>query len=138
MSTTPDYYAILQVTPQADREVIEAAYRRLAAKYHPDVDPSSGATERMKLLNAAHEVLSDPEKRRAYDLRRAVSPLEQPGGRRQRSPRVDLSEWITTAGWTIATLVASAAVSRYGLRGLLLAGLLLMAVWLITASRKGS
>ena len=66
MNQEPDYYAVLQVDPQAEKEVIQAAYRRLAAKYYPDVDPSLGASERMKLLNAAYEVLSDPEKRKAY------------------------------------------------------------------------
>ncbi|MFC2006663.1 J domain-containing protein [Chloroflexota bacterium] len=65
-----DYYTILQVDPRADPEVIQAAYRRLAAKYHPDVDPSSEATERMKLLNVAYEVLSDPVKRREHDMSR--------------------------------------------------------------------
>ncbi len=136
MTTAPDYYDILQVAPRADREVIEAAYRRLAAKYHPDVDPSPGATERMKLLNAAHEVLSDPEKRRAYDLRRQSLAAGQPGRQTQGKPRIDFNEWIATAGWTIAMLVASAAVSRYGVRGLLLAGLVILAAWLLLASRK--
>jgi len=65
--TQPDYYAILQVHPQADREVIGAAYRRLAARYHPDVNGSSDAVERMRQLNAAYEVLSDPASRAAYD-----------------------------------------------------------------------
>lgn len=69
-----DYYAVLQVDQHAEEEVIQAAYRRLAARYHPDVNPSPGALEKMKLLNAAYEVLSDPEKRRIYDLRHAGRP----------------------------------------------------------------
>lgn len=72
MKPESDYYAILQVDSQAEQDVIQAAYRRLAAKYHPDVDPSPGASERMKLLNAAYEILSNPEKRKAYDLYRAA------------------------------------------------------------------
>jgi curved DNA-binding protein CbpA len=63
----PDYYAILQVDPEAEPEVIEAAYRRLARKYHPDVNPAPDASQRMVELNAAYAVLGDPEKRAAYD-----------------------------------------------------------------------
>lgn len=70
MKPEPDYYTILQVNPRAEPEVIQAAYRRLAAKYHPDVDPSPEAIERMKLLNAAYEVLSNPVKRREHDMSR--------------------------------------------------------------------
>ncbi|MDX2051993.1 MAG: DnaJ domain-containing protein [Polyangiaceae bacterium] len=63
-------YKILQVDPSAEREVIEAAYRRLASKYHPDKDPSPDATARMKELNGAYEVLKDPERRAEYDRQR--------------------------------------------------------------------
>lgn len=73
-----DYYEILQVAPRAEREVIEAAYRRLAAKYHPDVNKAPDATERMKRLNAAYGVLSDPDKRRAYDAHRVGSHTHSP------------------------------------------------------------
>jgi curved DNA-binding protein CbpA len=62
-----DYYQILQVASAAEQEVIEAAYRRLAKKYHPDVDTSSGATSRMQTLNEAFTVLSSPAKRADYD-----------------------------------------------------------------------
>lgn len=60
-------YEILQVSNKAEIEVIEAAYRRLARKYHPDTNPSSDATERMKDINWAYEILSDPASRRRYD-----------------------------------------------------------------------
>jgi DnaJ-class molecular chaperone len=46
---------------------IRAAYRILARQYHPDLNPSSAAVGRTQMLNAAHETLSDPERRRAYD-----------------------------------------------------------------------
>jgi DnaJ-class molecular chaperone len=136
MGKTPDYYSIIQVDPRADREVIDAAYRRLAAKYHPDVDHSPGATERMAMLNTAYEVLSDPEKRRAYDLSRAASPTPPPGSSAGKGPRDGLNEWASTVGWSIGMLVISALLSRYGLRGLLLAGLILLATWLLVASRR--
>jgi hypothetical protein len=60
-------YKILQVDRDAEHEVIEAAYKRLAGKYHPDKDPSASATQRMQEINAAYEVLRDPERRGRYD-----------------------------------------------------------------------
>ena len=66
-----DYYAILQVDPRAEPEVIEAAYRRLSRKYHPDVSAQADAAQRMRELNEAFEVLSDPGRRRAYDHHRS-------------------------------------------------------------------
>jgi curved DNA-binding protein CbpA len=64
-----DYYEILQVSHSAEPEVIEAAYKKLAGKYHPDVgvDKSPSATEKMKKINIAHDILSNPDKRREYD-----------------------------------------------------------------------
>lgn len=66
-----DYYAILQVHPRAEPEVIEAAYRRLTRKYHPDVSGQADAGQRMRELNEAFEVLGDPARRRAYDRHRS-------------------------------------------------------------------
>ena len=74
MASRIDYYGILQVHPRAEKEIIDVAYRRLAAKYHPDVSQVSHATERMKQINAAYEVLSDPVKRAAYDADRGAAP----------------------------------------------------------------
>jgi formylglycine-generating enzyme len=61
-----DYYEILQVIPTAEREVVEGAYKRLAAKYHPD--KGLGDVGKMKLLNEAYDVLYDPETRTLYDV----------------------------------------------------------------------
>jgi len=68
-----DHYITLQVDPGADPEVIEAAYRRLARKWHPDKNPDPHAAVRMKELNEAYEVLRDPTRRRGYDAARATS-----------------------------------------------------------------
>jgi len=62
-----DPYRVLQVDPQADLEIIQVVYRRLARMYHPDVMPGPEAAARMTELNAAMEILSDPERRAAYD-----------------------------------------------------------------------
>lgn len=65
-----DHYEILQVSPHAEPEIIEAAYRRLALKYHPDTNKTASATERMKWINQAYTVLSDPVQRAQYDAAR--------------------------------------------------------------------
>lgn len=62
-----DYYKILQVSTEAEHDVIEAAYKRLSAKYHPDVNRSPDAEERMKLINEAYSVLRDRNSRADYD-----------------------------------------------------------------------
>ncbi len=62
-----DYYEILGVSRDADKEEVKRAYRRLARKYHPDVNKEEGAEERFKEINRAYEVLSEPEMRARYD-----------------------------------------------------------------------
>jgi curved DNA-binding protein len=62
-----DYYKTLGVARDAKAEDIKKAYRRLARKYHPDVSKETGAEEKFKEVNEANDVLSDDEKRAAYD-----------------------------------------------------------------------
>jgi len=62
-----NYYKILQVDSEAEPEVIAAAYKRLALKYHPDTNKSPNALKRMQEINIAYTILSDPEKRKLYD-----------------------------------------------------------------------
>lgn len=61
------YYQILQVDPAADPEVIEAAFRRLALKYHPDTSTDPESSLRMREILEARECLSDEERRLSYD-----------------------------------------------------------------------
>jgi hypothetical protein len=130
MENEPDHYEILQVSPKAGSEVIDAAYRRLARRYHPDVNPSQAADERMRELNRALEVLMDPRKRADYDRRRqrilaeramAEKPTVFAFPPRQESGTTRLGDrpaiWLAvSAGGVIAlaTLVTIAILSWWG------------------------
>lgn len=63
-----DYYEILGVARDAKESEIKSAYRKLARKYHPDVNKEKGAEEKFKDINEAYEVLGDKEKRQRYDM----------------------------------------------------------------------
>ncbi|HNX45925.1 MAG: molecular chaperone DnaJ [Anaerolineaceae bacterium] len=67
MATKRDYYEVLGVSRSATAEDVKNAFRSLARKYHPDVNKEPDAEERFKEINEAYGVLSDPEKRAAYD-----------------------------------------------------------------------
>ena len=79
MADRPDYYKTLGVGKNASDEEIKKAYRKLARQYHPDRNPGDKqAEERFKEISQAHDVLSDPDKRKAYD--RGRGPLGGFGG----------------------------------------------------------
>jgi curved DNA-binding protein CbpA len=75
MTDQPDLYKVLQVDSEADPDVIQAAYRRLAQKFHPDLATGVGAGERMVLINNAWEILGDPARRAAYDQQLAAARI---------------------------------------------------------------
>ncbi len=81
-STKKDYYEILGVPRNASQEEIKKAFRRLARKYHPDINKSPEAQEKFKEINEAYQVLSDPEKRKLYD-RYGHSAFEGVGAQEQ-------------------------------------------------------
>jgi curved DNA-binding protein len=63
-----DYYKVLGLDKKATAEQIKTAYRKLARKYHPDLNPNdTEANKKFQQINEAHEVLSDPDKRKKYD-----------------------------------------------------------------------
>jgi curved DNA-binding protein CbpA len=74
MASETDHYRVLQVDPSADLEVIQAAYRVLARRFHPD---HAGNDAAMKRLNAAWEVLQDPNRRSEYDRKRSSGQTSQ-------------------------------------------------------------
>ena len=86
----PDLYELLQVSRKADPEVIQAAYRKLSLKYHPDRNSCEDAKEKMQQLNSAYEVLSDPESRKQYDAQQASeSSAQRAAGRGKREGKQD-------------------------------------------------
>ena len=68
MSQREDYYGVLGVKRGASEDEIKKAYRRLARKYHPDVNPGDKSSEdKFKQVSEAYDILSDPKKKEVYD-----------------------------------------------------------------------
>jgi len=115
-------YELLQVDRRASQDVIEAAYHRLAKKYHPDVNKSANALEMMQRLNYAYETLSDPQKRTAYDkwlsgeTQQPSTPKEEPKTQRTARPqpipcqncgKIDETIRVTVFQYVISILILS-------------------------------
>ena len=129
---TPDPYAVLGVSPTATPRQVAAAHRRLAKRYHPDLNPGPAAAERMQRINRAWQVLSNPVRRARYDAGRrgaatthvrwssgdwggyaASSPYAAQGyPRTRRPPRPDPVEpsfgdqpWVAGVAWAMLALL---------------------------------
>lgn len=64
---TPNYYETLEVHPEATHGEIKQAYRRLVKQFHPDSNPTGGSHDQIAQINAAYEILGDPQHRQSYD-----------------------------------------------------------------------
>jgi curved DNA-binding protein CbpA len=117
MSPAPDRdpYGVLQILATADMEVVHAAYRALALKYHPDRDPTRRAAEKMGELNRAYALVREPAARAAYDKSRRtlVAGVSVPTNLRPRAaapapmPAADsgtILDFGRYAGWSLRDL----------------------------------
>jgi hypothetical protein len=132
-----DYYSMLEITPLADTAGVNAAFRRLAWRYHPDRNPAPGATLQFQDINEAHQVLSDPIRRAEYDTkwypragdraRPAQAPLRYHPRRRWHRHRhlravllTVLAMLFVSSAWAVIFTAMTAAHSAgpgYGLDG---------------------
>lgn len=111
MSAPRDYYKVLQVDPEADADVITAAFRALARRLHPDRDITGVDEVRMAELNRAYGVLRDMEKRKQYDSERAldmqaIGPGDEPAAAPRRGG--------LSARWNAKEDAAAAAAASPG------------------------
>ena len=112
-----DYYQTLGVPRDASADDIKKAFRRLARKYHPDVSKEADAEHQMKEVNEAYTVLSDPEKRAAYDQlgqrgSQAGSDFQPPPGWDANFNSADGSNGAQTADFSDFLRNCSAACGR--------------------------
>jgi len=136
-----DYYKVLQVDPEADRDVIEAAFRRLARKYHPDTNRSGEAEEKMKMLSEAYAVLSDPEKRARFDAQRSSMQSDgnpfaggpAPGEAYARGRGQELLKRILVRAAVVILVIAAFRINPR--IGIILAGAVLI-WWLFSRQRR--
>lgn len=108
--TLLDPYQVLQVAPNAEQEVIHAAFRALALKYHPDRDPTAHGARRMARLNQAYAMVRDPAARAQYDsgqrkAKWSASPVSAASVPPPRSSSAGSQlEFGRYAGWTLRDL----------------------------------
>ena len=108
MAEKRDYYEVLGIGKNATDAEIKSAYRKLAKKYHPDLNPGDkDAEEKFKEVNEANDVLSDPNKRKRYD-QFGFAGVDPNYGAASAAPAASI--WATSSAiFSAAALAASAA-----------------------------
>jgi curved DNA-binding protein CbpA len=107
MSHKPNYYKILGVPRDAPQEVVRAAYRRLAQKYHPDRHDGRDSADTMAFINSAYGVLSDPDARAQYDSAAQAPRNHRPAQAPHHSDEPESSKpWIIL--WAVVSIVVLA------------------------------
>lgn len=94
-----DHYQTLGLARHAEPAVVKAAYRALVSLYHPDRNPAPDAIERIQRINIAHDVLSDPVRRQAYDATLLGHPTPAPAAPDDDSPDPLAERWKLAAGF---------------------------------------
>ena len=92
-ATTFDPYATLGIPAGASHDEAARAHRRLAMQFHPDVNPGPAAAERMRRINEAWRILSNPARRSRYDAERRAAARPMPGS--GHGPRASTATWTT-------------------------------------------
>ncbi len=102
-----DPYRVLQVDPTADHEVIQAAYRALARRFHPDVAPDLEMARQMAAINAAFDLIRDADRRAAYDREHGYGTPPRPNGDPAAPPAPPAAPPTSDASWTSSRQGAS-------------------------------
>src|SRR5947199_2617972 len=96
--TKTDYYAILEISPTATQSEIKRSYRRLARKYHPDLNQQA-RDQHIKLLNEAYKSLSDPARRAIYDQQRLIEASRRKAAREALRQQQELAKQEPRMTW---------------------------------------
>jgi curved DNA-binding protein CbpA len=104
-ATTLDPYTTLGIAPGASRDEAGRAHRRLAKAFHPDVNPGPAAADRMRRINEAWRILSDPARRARYDADRAAAVRPAPA----YGPRAGTVTWTS---WPDSRMAAGPRMRR--------------------------
>jgi curved DNA-binding protein CbpA len=111
MQQSQNLYSILNVSPDADSVVIEAAYKALMKKYHPDADPGGAHLRKAALINEAFTILKDPKRRADYNMRQLppervlIAPNPRDIAPPPRLKAVAWSGWVAAAAFGLALAV---------------------------------